>query len=76
MVYVKGVLFGIVALIVATIANIPVAAFVLIRRYPPPPGAVHVGVNVISLINRPAYWLISIAAFALGCYWQFRKAVG
>jgi hypothetical protein len=76
MVYVKSLLFGIVALIVATIVYIPVAAFVLIKKYPPPPGAVYVGVNVIVLVNSPAYWLIAIAAFALGFYWQFQKAGG
>jgi hypothetical protein len=73
MVYVKGIFFGIVALIVATIFYIPVAAFVLLKEYPPPPGTVHVAVNVFALIHSPVYWLIAIAAFALGFYWQFHR---
>jgi hypothetical protein len=68
MAYIKGLLFGILALVLATIVYIPVAAFVLLKKYPPPPGTVHVGVNVVALINYPVYWLIALAAFALGFY--------
>ena len=39
MAYIKGLLFGILALLLATIVYIPVVAFVLLKKYPPPPGA-------------------------------------
>jgi hypothetical protein len=70
MLYTKSTLVGIVALFIATIAYIPSAAFVLLRKYPAPPGVVHVSINVVSLMSRPLYWLIAITAFALGFSWK------
>jgi hypothetical protein len=69
----KGFLCGIAALIVATIVYIPIAAFVILKKYPPPPGTIEVGVNLIGLLTSPVYWLIAIAAFTLGCYSQFPR---
>jgi hypothetical protein len=73
MAYIKSTLVGIVTLFVATVTYILSAAFLLLRKYPSPPG-VHVGIAVVPLINRPVYWLIAIASFALGFYWEFRRA--
>jgi hypothetical protein len=55
-----------------TLLYIPSAVFLLLRKHPLPPG-VHVGVNVIALIKLPIYWLIAIAVFTLGFYWQFHR---
>ncbi len=71
--YVKGFVLGIVALIVATIVYLPVAAFLLLEKYPPPPGTVAVGVAIVPLFHSPIYWLIAIAAFALAFCSQFRR---
>ena len=26
-----------------------------------------------SIFSRPSYWLVAIAAFAIGFYWEFRR---
>ena len=48
--------------------------FVLMRKYPPPPGA-EVAFDLRALVNGPFSWLIAVAAFALGFYWEFRRAM-
>ena len=73
MAVIKGLLVGILTLSIVTVVYIPSATFVLLRKYAPPPG-VHVGIDVVALINRPVYWLIAIAAFALGFYLEFSRA--
>jgi hypothetical protein len=73
MVYIKSTLVGILALFVATIVYVVSLAYVFLRKYPPPPGT-HVGINLLVLLDRPLYWLIAVAAFALGFYWEFRRA--
>jgi hypothetical protein len=70
--YIKGTLVGIVTLFLATVVYILSFAFLLKRKYPVPPG-VHVAIAIVPLINRPLYWLIGIAAFALGFCWEFQR---
>jgi hypothetical protein len=43
---------------------------VFLRRVPP---GTEVGFDLRALVANPIYWLIAIAAFALGFYWQFRR---
>jgi hypothetical protein len=74
MAYIKSILVGVVMFIIATIAYVPITIAVYLRRHPLPPGPVEVGFDLRSLINNPLYWVIAIAAFALGFYWQFRRA--
>jgi hypothetical protein len=71
--YIKSTLVGIVTLFIATVAYILAYEFVALRKYPLPPG-VHVSFAIVPMINRPLYWLIAIAAFALGFYWEFQRA--
>jgi hypothetical protein len=71
--YIKGSLVGIVTLFIATVAYILAYELVVLTTYPIPPG-VHVSFAIVPMINRPLYWLIAIAAFALGFYWEFRRA--
>jgi hypothetical protein len=72
MLFIKAAFVGILTVFAATLVYIPSAVFVLLRKYPLPPG-VHIAVNVVSLIHLPAYWLIAVAAFALGFYLQLRR---
>jgi hypothetical protein len=69
---IKAAFVGVLTVFAATVVYIPSAVFVFLRKHPLPPD-VHVSVNVVSLIHLPVYWLIAIAAFAIGFYWQFRR---
>jgi hypothetical protein len=33
-----------------------------------------VGIDVLSLLVRPLIWVVMAAAFALGCFWEYRRA--
>ena len=35
-----------------------------------------VGIDVRSLLGRPLIWVVMAAAFALGCFWEYRRATG
>ena len=72
MAYIKSALAGFGCWFFTSIVYIASLSYILLRRYQPPPG-VEVGIDLSSLISRPSYWLIAIAAFALGFYWQFRR---
>ena len=41
-------------------------------KYPPPPGG-EVSFDLRVLVNSPLFWLVALAAFALGFYWEFRR---
>lgn len=71
--YIKGTLVGIATFFIATVAYILAFEFVVRRKYRLPPG-VRVSFAIVPLFNRPLYWLIAIAAFALGFYWEFQRA--
>jgi len=74
MVYLKSTLVGIVIFFIATVGYIIGAAYLAIRNITPPPGA-EVSFVVGSIFSRSSYWLAAIAAFALGFYWEFRRAM-
>jgi hypothetical protein len=71
--YIKSTFVGLFAWLTATIGYVIIAPVVFLRMYPPPPGA-EVGFDLRVFFNNPLYWLIAIAAFALGFYWKFRRA--
>ena len=74
MIYIKSVLVGVVTLFSAAIVYFVILIAVLMRRYPPPPGA-EVSLDLRSIINRePSFWLVAFLAFAIGFYWEFRRA--
>ena len=73
MIYIKSILVGFVALFATTIVYLVILISVLLRRYPPPPGA-KVGFSLLSILDRPSFWLVMLLAFALGFYWEFRRA--
>jgi hypothetical protein len=75
MAYIKSTLVGIFTLLVASIAYLIAMIIILLRKYAPPPGVVaEVGFDLSAIINRPSFWVVAIAAFALGFYWEFRRA--
>jgi hypothetical protein len=69
--YVKSLLAGIAALAVASILYFCFLAVSLFREAPP--GTV-VGVDVQSFLKQPFFWLILVLTFAIGFYWEFRRA--
>ena len=73
MIYIKSLLIGVVALFATMIVYIVILISVLLRLHPPPPGA-HVAFDLRSMINGLSFWLIALFAFALGFYWEFRRA--
>ncbi|PYR98130.1 MAG: hypothetical protein DMG16_21970 [Acidobacteria bacterium] len=73
MIYIKSTLVGIVLLFIATVVYIICVGYLALRNFTPPPG-VEVSFVVGSIFNRPSYWVIGLAAFVLGFYWEFRRA--
>jgi hypothetical protein len=71
MIYIKSILVGIVMAFVATILCVVGSMYILLRRYPPPPGAVEVAFDLRSI--SPLFWLIPVVTFGLGFYWEFRR---
>jgi hypothetical protein len=72
MIYIKSTLVGLAVLFVATIAYIICAAYFALRNLKPPPNT-QVAFMVGSIFNNPSYWLIAVAAFTLGFYWEFHR---
>jgi hypothetical protein len=75
MVYVKSVLVGVAALLVASVLYLYIYYAFWIRPTLPkvPPGTA-VGIDVRVFFGRSFFWLIALLAFAIGCYWEFRRA--
>ena len=73
MTYIKSTLVGLFTLFIATIGYVVVFPVVFLRMYPPA-GVAHVGFDLRVFFTNPLYWLIAIAAFAVGFYWEFRRA--
>ena len=74
MIYFKSTLVGIVTLLLTTIVYIIFAAYLALRNVTPPPGT-EVSLALGSILNHPSFWVIGLAAFALGFYWEFRRAM-
>ena len=75
MIYVKSVLAGVGALLAASVLYLCIYAFwFLTRQSKAPPG---MGVVVsVRFIFGPLFLLIALLAFAIGFYWEFRRASG
>jgi hypothetical protein len=72
--YIKSTLVGMVTFVIVTIAYGICAIYLAMRHFTPPPG-VEVGFDLRRAIFASSlYWIIAIAAFALGFYWEFRRA--
>ena len=74
MVYVKSLLAGIAALLIASVLYFYIYYTCLIRPTIPkvPPGTA-VGLD-IRIFELRLFWLIALLFFAIGFYWEFRRA--
>jgi len=72
MAFVKSVLAGIVVLFVACVLSVFAYAWVVLSKAQAASTAV--GLDVRAVFARPFFWLIAILAFAIGFYWEFRRA--
>ena len=72
MIYVKSLLAGVAAFFVASVLCLYIYFAFWIRPTLPklPPGT-SVGIDPGVFLARPIFWLL---AFAIGFYWEFRRA--
>jgi len=74
MMYVKSLLAGVTALLVASVLYFHIYYAFLIRpTLPKAPPDMNVGLGV-RLFKLRLFWLIALLSFALGFYWEFRRA--
>jgi hypothetical protein len=71
MIYVKSVLAGVAALVVALILFFYLYGVFFIPKAPP---GIVVLCDVSGFITHPVFLLILLLAFAIGFYWEFRRA--
>ena len=74
MLYIKSVLIGLVtgfiAMVGSTIVWITIATIQIRRQFPQG----EIGFDIRSILTRPSLvWLFTIAGFALGFYWRYRR---
>ena len=75
MVFLKCALAGLVCSAVAVIVYFVGFLLLVVRPMARHYGGV-VGIDVSSLLGRPLIWVVIAAAFALGCFWEYRRATG
>ena len=76
MIYIKSVSAGIAALLVASVLYFGIYYAFLIRpELPKVPAGTAIGLDV-RIFNLPFFCLIALLAFAIGFYWEFRRASG
>ena len=72
MIYVKSILAGMAAFILCAILAVVLSSIVL--NWGAPSGTV-IGIDPIGILrSRWGYQLLSLLAFGLGFYWEFRRA--
>jgi hypothetical protein len=76
MLYVKSILAGLVTLFLSALLFIAIQLFRLLRIAREEMGMTggEVGIDVISLFKSPRSWIVALIAFAVGFWWQFRRA--
>ena len=76
MLYVKSIVAGLVTLFVSALLFITIQLFLLLRiaRKEIANTAGEVGIDVVSLFKAPRFWIVALIAFAVGFWWQFRRA--
>ena len=72
MAFIKSFVVGIMALVVAVILFVWIYFAVLIRPKLHRGGLV--GIDPRSFLRSVQSWLVAIVAFAVGFYWEFRRA--
>jgi hypothetical protein len=72
-IYIKSLFLGIVAFVASAILYITILFVTMMRRYRPPPGT-EIGLDLRAVVLSPSFWLVTLLAFALAFYWEFRRA--
>jgi hypothetical protein len=72
MIYLKSVAVGLLAFSVMAVVYVVILFSYLLRKYPPPPGA-EVAIDIRGVITGPLFWVITLAAFALGFWLVYRR---
>jgi hypothetical protein len=73
MLYLKCVIAGIAALVIAAVV-LPVMGILLFSLIVRPPAGEAIAFDVVSIAkSSPTVWLIALIVFAAGFYWEFRR---
>ena len=73
--YVKAIFVGVIASVLTSIVYIVLSIGIMLRRYPPSPGA-EVEFDLRSLFfGTPTFWLVALLAFVFGFWWVIRRAM-
>ena len=71
-IYIKSPLVGLVMLVVGAVLYVVYLVLIVSRKHEPPPGG-EVSLDLGSLVYSPLFWLVALAAFAIGFYWEYRR---
>jgi hypothetical protein len=73
MLYLKCVIAGIAALVIASVV-LPVMGILLLTLIVRPPTGTQIGFDPVSIAkSSPTVWLIALIVFASGFYWEFHR---
>jgi hypothetical protein len=73
MLYLKCVIAGIAALVIAAVV-LPVIMGILLYTFIRPPAGTTIGFDPVSIAkSSPTVWLIALFVFAAGFYWEFHR---
>ena len=72
MIYLKSILMGIAALIVALIVYVAISVLLLVAQWR---GSGSGGIGIVSanVTIGPVFWIVAALIFAAGFWWQFRR---
>jgi hypothetical protein len=72
MIYLKSVLMGIAALIVALIVYVVISVLPLVAQWRDS-GSGGIGIVSGNVAIGPVFWIVAALIFAAGFWWQFRR---
>jgi uncharacterized membrane protein len=72
MIYLKSVLMGIAALIVALIVYVAISVLPLVAQWRDS-GSGGIGIVSTNFTIGPIFWIVAALIFAAGFWWQFRR---
>ena len=70
--YIKSLVIGVLMVFAAMIIYVVLAMMIFLRSHTVPPGA-EVSFDLRFFASSTIFWVIAIAAFVLGFYWEFRR---